>query len=143
MAMTQFNGSGTEDFKVGLPELTVGPHQALAQKDYILGGTASNDNNILDSNIVTSFQESVLNSKDFYVGLMSPLDLQDVDLLLHQGFARELIFDLVIAKVTITPKPSGEPFVVYNDPSDAKRFAVFQGYIREAMLHGLTTQSLP
>ena len=141
LAMTQLNGSATEDFRLGLPELTLGPRQALSQKDYILGGTSTSDANILDNSTVTSFQESVLNSKDFYAGLMSPLDLNDVDLLLHQGFARELIFYLVIDKATITPTPNGQPVVIYNDPTDAKRFAVFQGYIREAMLHGLTTQS--
>lgn len=140
LAMTQLNGSGTEDFRLGVPELTFGPKQAATQKDYIFGGTANSDTNYLDNSIVTSFQESVLNSKDFYAGLMSPLDLNDVDLLLHQGFARELIFELVIDRATITPK-GGEPIVIYNDPTDAKRFAIFQGYIREAMLHGLTTQS--
>jgi hypothetical protein len=145
LAMTQLNGSATADLKLGLPELTVGPRQAATQKDYILGGTANNDSNVLDNSTVTSFQESVLGSKDFYAGLLAPLDLRDVDLLLHQGFSRELIFDLVIQKATITvhtdDRGDGDPTVVYNDPSDAKRYAVFQGYIREAMVHGLTTQS--
>lgn len=141
LALTQFNGSGTEDLKIGIPEFTLGPYQSgAAAKDYVIGGTSTSDSNALDNNIVTSFQESVLNSKDFYAGLLAPLDLQDVDLLLHQGFARELIFYLVIDKATITPK-GGDPFVIWNDPSDPKRFAVFQSYIKEAMLHGLTTQS--
>jgi hypothetical protein len=140
LAMTQLNGSATEDFKLGLPEVTFGPRQAASQADYIFGGTSNSNTNLLDNNTVTSFQESVLGSKDFYAGLLSPLDLQDVDLLLHQGFARELIFDLVIEKATITPQ-GGEPFVIYNDPSDAKRFEIFQGYIKEAMMHGLTTES--
>lgn len=140
LALSQFNGSGTEDLRLGVPEVTFGPKQAATQKDYIIGGTAGSDTNYLDNSFVTSFQESVLNSKDFYAGLMAPLDLQDVDLLLHQGFARELIFYLVIDKATITPK-GGDPFVIWNDPSDPKRFALFQSYIKEAMLHGLTTQS--
>ena len=144
LAMTQLNGSATADLKLGLPELTLGPRQAASQKDYILGGTATNDNNVLDNSTVTSFQESVLGSKDFYAGLLAPIDLKDVDLLLHQGFSRELIFDLVIQKATITRHTeAGDdvPIVVYNDPSDAKRYAIFQDYIREAMVHGLTTQS--
>lgn len=144
LAMTQLNGSATADLKLGLPELTVGPRQAASQKDYILGGTANNDSNVLDNSTVTSFQESVLGSKDFYAGLLAPIDLKDVDLLLHQGFSRELIFDLVIQKATITvhtDQGDGDPTVIYNDPSDAKRYAVFEGYIREAMVHGLTTQS--
>jgi hypothetical protein len=140
LAITQLSGSSTEDFKLGLPEITFGPKQALSQKDYIFGGTANSDTNVLDTSTVSGFQESLLNSKDFYAGLMAPLDLEDVDLLLHQGFSRELIFDLVIQKATITPQ-GGNPVVIYNDPSDPKLFSVFQGYIREAMLHGLTTQS--
>lgn len=140
LALSQFNGSGTEDLRLGVPEVTFGPKQAASQKDYIIGGTAGSDTNYLDNSFVTSFQESVLASKDFYAGLMAPLDLQDVDLLLHQGFARELIFYLVIDKATITPR-GGDPFVIWNDPSDPKRFELFQGYIKQAMLHGLTTQS--
>jgi hypothetical protein len=71
---------------------------------------------------------------------MAPLSLRDVDLLLHQGFSRELVFFLVIDKVKVTPA-GGEPTVIYNDPTDARSFPLFEQYVREAMVHGLTTQS--
>jgi hypothetical protein len=136
MNMTRVTGSGTSDLKLGLPTVVLGPGAPVV-RNYQFGG---NNTNILDNNTVTSFDVSLLSSKDFYAGLMSPLSLEDVDLLLHQGFARELIFYLVIDKAKITPSV-GEPFVVYNDPTDPKRFAMFEGYIREAMLHGLTTET--
>ncbi len=72
---------------------------------------------------------------------------RDVDLLLNQGYSRELIFYLVIAKakITIVSKdgvPSAfPPQVIYNDPRDAKNFQLFQYYIKEAMEHGLTTET--
>jgi hypothetical protein len=76
---------------------------------------------------------------------MGPLSLRDVDLLLHQGYSRELIFYLVIAnaKITFIPAP-GEPerlpIVVYNDPQNGS-FKQFESYVRQAMEHGLTTET--
>jgi hypothetical protein len=67
--------------------------------------------------------------------------------LLHQGYSRELIFYLVIEKAKITIVPADgkvspfPPQVVYNDPSDPDNFKLFQYYIKEAMEHGLTTET--
>jgi hypothetical protein len=136
LAMTRITGSATQDLRLGLPAGTLGPGPPTV-RNYTFGG---GNTNILDNSTITSFDENLLGSKDFYAGMLAPLNLQDVDLLLHQGFARELIFDLVIEKATITPL-NGEPFVIYNDPADDHRLGQFQAYIREAMLHGLTTQT--
>jgi hypothetical protein len=87
-------------------------------------------------------QLGVFSTHDFYVGLMTPLQLSEVDLLLRQGFPRELVFYLVIAKARITP-PSGRPYYIYNEPHDAARYALFVGAIKIAMEHGLTTEVVP
>gem|GEM_PF-1573372 len=143
VAFNQLGASGTMDFKAGVPQVFAGPHLPAADKiATFVGGT-----NYLDNTTNTNFQMSLLGSKDFYSGLMAPLGLRDVDLLLNQGYSRELIFYLVIAKakITIVSKdgvPSAfPPQVIYNDPSDAKSFQLFQYYIKEAMEHGLTTET--
>jgi len=68
--------------------------------------------------------------------------------LLHQGYSRELIFYLVIekAKITVITPPGAPaspiaPQVVYNDPTNPQSFGLFQYYIKEAMEHGLTTET--
>jgi hypothetical protein len=142
MAMNQLSASGTTDFRVGAPQFFLGPRlPAPDQIATFVGGTT-----FLDNSTNSNFQMSLLGSKDFYNGLLSPLGLQDVDLLLHQGYSRELIFYLVIEKATITtiPAPGATappPQVIYNDPADAKTFPLFEYYIKEAMEHGLTTDT--
>ncbi|MFI4980358.1 MAG: hypothetical protein ACHQIO_08415 [Nevskiales bacterium] len=143
VAFNQLGASGTMEFRAGVPQTFAGPNLPAADKiATFVGGT-----NFLDNQTNTNFQMSLLGSKDFYSGLLAPLGLRDVDLLLNQGYSRELIFYLVIAKAKITivskdgvvsPFP---PQVIYNDPSDPKSFALFQYYIKEAMEHGLTTET--
>jgi hypothetical protein len=143
MAFNQLAGSGTTDFKLGAPQFFIGPHLPAADEIATFGAQGSI---ALDNQTNTNFQVSVLGSKDFYNGLMGPLDLRDVDLLLHQGYSRELIFYLVIekAKITVIPDPGQKeqlPIVVYNDPRQAASFRLFQTYIGQAMVHGLTTET--
>ncbi|HVN01429.1 MAG TPA: hypothetical protein VMT68_14570 [Caulobacteraceae bacterium] len=143
VAFNQLGASGTTDFRAGAPQFFIGPNLPAADRIATFTGGAT----FLDNQTNTNFQMSLLGSKDFYSGLLAPLGLRDVDLLLHQGYSRELIFYLVIekAKITLVP-PDGRPSafppqVVYNDPSDAKNFQLFQYYIKEAMEHGLTTET--
>ena len=142
LAINQLSASGTTESRVGAPQFFLGPHLPAADKiATFVGGTT-----YVDSMTNSNFQMSLLGSKDFYNGLMSPLGLQDVDLLLHQGYSRELIFYLVIEKATITALPmpgqtTPPPRVIYNDPADAKTFPMFEYYIKEAMEHGLTTDT--
>jgi hypothetical protein len=143
VAFNQLGASGTMEFRAGVPQVFSGPRlPAASQIAEFVGGT-----NFLDNQTNTNFQMSLLGSQDFYSGLLAPLGLRDVDLMLNQGYSRELIFYLVIAKAKITiVSPDGTPSafppqVIYNDPSDTKNFALFQYYIREAMNHGLTTET--
>jgi hypothetical protein len=145
LAMNQLSSTGTTDFRVGAPEFILGPHLPAVDKiaTFDLSGST-----YLDNSTNTQLQMSVLGSKDFYNGLLGTLDLRDVDLLLHQGYTRELIFYLVIekAKITVITPPGAPaspipPQVVYNDPTNPQSFALFQYYIKEAMEHGLTTET--
>jgi hypothetical protein len=44
-----------------------------------------------------NFTVSILNTKEFYSGIMQPLSLQFVTLYLHEGFPRQLLLTLLIA----------------------------------------------
>ena len=137
MSLNQIGSSAFTDMKLGLPAVSFGPNLSAASKIYTFGASASN---MLDNQTSTNFQMGVLSSRDFYSGLMSPVSLADVDLLLHQGFSRELVFYLVIDRIKITAD-GGEPAVIFNDPTDSRSFPLFEQYVREAMVHGLSTQS--
>lgn len=148
LSMANINGSATQDLKLGLPSGTLGPNQTQAQRTYTFGG---NSTNVLDNNTTTSFQVGVLGSKDFYAGLLSPLGLNDVNLLFNQGFSRELVLYLVIDRITVTDvtglakdadDTKAPTAVYYNDPS-SPTYPRFEHLIAAAMTHGLTTEPAP
>jgi hypothetical protein len=131
--------TGSSDLRVGLPPVTFGPGLTVEQKQIAFGFGGSSS---YDQNTNTDVQLGVYNTHDFYVGLMSPLRLDEIDLLLRQGFPRELVFMLTIDKARVTP-PSGRPYYIYNDPQDPARYALFVRAIQTAMEHGLTTEIAP
>ena len=134
---------GTEDFKASVPSFGEGPNLSATTRAFTFspGGSTA-----LDNQTSTNTQMNVFSTHDFYQGMMSPLSLQEVDLLLRQGFPRELVFYLTIAKAKITPldaktfKPNGAPYYLYNNPDgDPANYAEFAGHIALAMEAGLTT----
>lgn len=156
ISMSAAHGSATGDFKVGLPPLTLGPRQTTTERQFIFGTAGTS---ILDNNMTTSFDVGVLNSKDFYAGMMTPLQLSDVNLLLSQGYSRELVLLLVIESLKVTDVTDLKPgedesharsLIFYNDPrnrlfsdvsANGVKVASFEGFIYEAMIHGLTTEA--
>ncbi len=136
------NAQGSEDFRASVPSFAEGPKLTPALHAYTFSPGGST---FLDNQTFTSAQMNVYSTHDFYQGFMQPLKLEEIDLLLRQGYARELIFYLTIAKAKITPlgddfKPNGQPYYIYNDPDgDPKNYQEFAGHIKLAMEAGLTT----
>src|ERR1700722_19320797 len=129
---------GTTDLRLGAPAFTEGASLPLAARQVVASGTST----FLDNTINTSFQMGVFNTQTFYEGMLQPLGLNDIDLLLHQGFSREMVFYLVIEKAEVTPcplQPGTDPCILYNDPSNPS-YLMFQGAIEAAMEHGLVTE---
>jgi hypothetical protein len=132
MAMNQLSASGTTDFRFTPPTFFLGPASILSKipTDRIAQFDI-NGSTFLDNATNTSFQMSLLGAKDFYNGLMGPITLEDVNLLLHQGYSRQLIFYLIIDKATISYPITGDAaaqaeaaragklntLVTYNQPS--------------------------
>jgi hypothetical protein len=129
---------GSTDLRLGAPAFTEGASLPTVARQVIAGGTST----FLDNTINTNFQMGVFNTQTFYEGMLQPLGLNDIDLLLHQGFSREMVFYLVIEKAEVKPCPlqaGTDPCILYNDPSNPS-YLMFQGAIEAAMEHGLVTE---
>jgi len=141
-ATSAIHGSGAEDFNLSLPAFGLGPDAPRL---------ASFGNSTLDSNTSTSFDVDVLNSKDFYAGMLTPLGPDDVNLLFSQGYPREMVLYLVVDRLDVTDltglqpgqDDSHAPTAVYvNDPANPT-FPIFKTFVDQAMMHGLTTDEVP
>jgi hypothetical protein len=150
-SISRVSGSGMEDFKLNLPPFTLGPGRNAAQRSYTFGA------DILDSQRSGSFDVALLDSKNFYQGMLAPLDLLEINLLLKQGFPRELIYRLAVQDITIYDDQGLHRYV--NDPrvggpsppiplnaslADILKLSAsrdFNLYFEAAMTHGITTET--
>lgn len=144
-SISRVSGSGMEDFKLNLPPFTAGPGRSGAQRNYTF------PSDILDSQKSGSFDVALLDSKYFYQGMLQPLDLVEINLLLKQGFPRELVYRLAVQDVTIYA--GGEaPARFINDPAttrltppvapgEAPKTLDFDTYFETAMTHGITVET--
>ncbi|HEY2254215.1 MAG TPA: hypothetical protein VGI11_01140, partial [Variovorax sp.] len=136
------NAVGLEDFRASVPSFAEGPNINSSAHAFTFSPGGST---FLDNQTSTNTQMNVFSTHDFYLGMMEPLTLDEINLLLHQGYERELVFYLTIAKAKITPlgpdlKPNGPPKYIYNDPDgDAANYEEFAGHVQLAMEAGLTT----
>ncbi len=149
ISLGSVTASATADLKLAPPTINEGPgFPRLTMNQYTFSNTA----NVLDNNTLTSFQANLLNTKDFYTGMMSPVQWNDVNLLIRQGFPREIIFYLVVEKAKFTPIVNDQPddknaFFIYNNPTDhhpigpnkVDQFQAFQLAITRALMAGATT----
>ena len=139
-SINQVQGSGLEDFKLSLPALTLGPKQIASQQNYTFG---YNGLDTLDSQRSGFFNVSVLDSKNFYAGMLAPLDLTEVNILIKQGFPRELVYRLIVADITFYgPHPLTHQVGLYrfeNSPS-SPTYPLFNVFLTAAMTHGITTE---
>jgi hypothetical protein len=134
VSIGSITGSGSTDVRLGAPAFTEGASLPLAARQIVSSGSST----YLDNTNSTNFQMGVYNTKAFYEGMLQPLGVGEIDLLLHQGFSREMIFYLVIDKARITPQ-SGQPYYLYNDPTNPT-YGRMVDAIKQAMVHGLTTE---
>jgi hypothetical protein len=134
-SISRVSGSGLEDFKFSLPSVSVGPNRTAAQKNFTFG---TNGLNVLDSQRSGSFDVALLESKNFYQGMLAPLDLLEINLLLKQGFPRELVYRLAVQDVTVYDGKALRRYV--NDPR-SKDYPLFNVFMDAAMSHGITTET--
>jgi hypothetical protein len=130
-SISQIGGSGTADLKTGLPNIVVGAAASGAAGQLTF-------TNALDNTQSTNFQVGVLNSQDFYRGLLTPINLLEANLLMHQGFTRDMVFSLLVDRARLVS--GGNVVEIPNDPEDP-RYPKFQQYLQLAIVYGLTIES--
>jgi hypothetical protein len=126
-------GSGTFTGQVGLPNVTFGPGQAVQQKQWVSSG------NGVSGSANTNFDLAVLESKEFWLGLLTPLSPDTLSFFIRQGVPREILFYLYIQRAEI--RSGGKTDILINNPLDPQ-FARFEGNLRDAVNLGLTIDTV-
>jgi hypothetical protein len=140
-SVTTITGSQTVSATAGLTA-PFGPHSTSNTGTF--GASASGG---------PIFTVPVLDTQDFYRGMLQGIPPQLIDLLLHAGYSPELIFNLLIEKIEMTrvvEKGDKEcprnahwtecEFYVANDPSSDTQIELFHALIRYLVVLGMTTQ---
>jgi hypothetical protein len=145
VAFSRVSGSQSAQANVGLPSFGVGPVPLVTsvQKQTVFGSSVLNAN----TNVNNSFDISILESKDFYSGLLTPVDLATVNYFGRQGYSRQLLFWLFVESIRETF--NGNTYEYRNDPVTAlscdhafpKRRRCFSDVIDDALANGVTVQT--
>ena len=120
LAITSVGGSHATSSSIGLPDITIGPAQTVAQGHYTFR------NNSIAGNAQASLSVAPLESKEFYTGLLEPINLNAIQFFVGQGYPRQLIFFLVVESIRLKG-PRGE-VILWNDPTD-ENFKHFVEYV--------------
>jgi hypothetical protein len=73
--------------------------------------------NTISGQVNGSFDLNVLETKDFYTGLLRGMDASQTGVWFSQGLTRELVFYVLIASIRTTA-PDGAVYEYRNDPAD-------------------------
>lgn len=133
ISLVNIVGSGTMSGEAGLPDIVFGPLlDTAAPKTYKIGPTK------LTRSVGASFTVNTVESKEFYAGLLTPLNMGTAQFFIAQGFSREMVYFLFVDALTIR---SGSSVVrVENDPSEPS-FARFVDYIHRSVDYGLSFET--
>jgi hypothetical protein len=106
---SKFVPSQTSDVKVGLPTITFGPGQTLAQKQFVFAANGT------DNSASLSLEVDPIETRDFHNTLITPVSPGTIGLLV-QNFPREIVFLLLFDSVDF--QASGDTQIEYkNDPT--------------------------
>jgi hypothetical protein len=91
-----------------------------------------------------TFTVPVLDTQEFYSGILQPIPLQVIDFYLQEGFPPELIFDLFVSKVTVTRIDDGScrQFSFTNSVGSDLQFGQFQALADYLIGSGLWTERI-
>ena len=98
VAFARVTGITTVGMGAGLPSFLTGPYTLPANtattgtRDATIGSTTLNGTSLATN----SYDLTVLESKEFYEALLSPIDLPIVNYFIRQGYPHELIFWLFV-----------------------------------------------
>jgi hypothetical protein len=89
-----------------------------------------------------TFTVPVLDTQEFYNGILTPVSPQIIDYYVQQGFPPELLFDLFVSNVEliVTDGGSCDRFTFRNDVRNDVRFGQFQALADYLLSSGFTTE---
>jgi hypothetical protein len=89
-----------------------------------------------------TFTVPVLDTQEFYSGILTPVSHQIVDYYVQQGFPPEMLFDLFVANVEaiVTDGPGCDRFTFRNQVRDELQFGQFQALADYLLSSGFTTE---
>ncbi len=89
-----------------------------------------------------TFTVPVLDTQEFYNGILTPLTPTEIDYYVQQGFPQELLFDLFVSNVEliVTDGGSCDRFTFRNDVRNTMRFGQFQALADYLLSSGFTTE---
>jgi hypothetical protein len=161
VAVSRISGSTQTQFGGGLPSMMVGPYPIATGAPFATNaaGTALNvvepalSRNLglnsttlnASTNAANSFDLTVLDSKQFYQALLSPIDLVTLDAFIRQGYSPELLYQVFIESVRRTV--AGRTFEYRNEPNApcetvSGQRRCFKDAIDVALANGLTIETL-
>jgi len=107
VTVSKVGGAGTIDLHSQLPTVTFG--SSSSGIPYLI-------QNSIDASASGNFDVNILDSKEFFKGLLTPVNVMEIDLLIRQGFPRELLFYTLVEAIRVT---HGKTTYEYrNDPFD-------------------------
>ena len=145
ITFSRVSGSTTANVAAGAPTFLIGgnPVPTTIQRDVTFNNSTFNTS----LNAAGSFDITVLESKDFYTALLSPVDLVTLNYFLHQGYPRSLLFWLFTDSVRVTI--NGVKHEIRNLPDrdcepDPKshRESCFSDMVKSALATGLTVETV-
>jgi hypothetical protein len=89
-----------------------------------------------------TFTVPVLDTQEFYQGILTPIPLQAFDYYLQQNFPPQVLFDLFVLKIEVTRLDDGScrKFTFQNSVRDDLQFGQFQTFIDYLIGSGLSTE---
>lgn len=91
-----------------------------------------------------TFTVPVLDTQEFYSGILTPVSHQIIDYYVKQGYPLQILFDLFLASVDVIATDSRrcERFTLRNDVRDEVSFAQFQALADYLIGSGFTTERI-
>lgn len=127
--------SAGSTFSFPFGEATHRPKGAVSPDVAGLSGTVSGG---------PTFIVPVLDTQEFYEGILAPISLQVFDYYLQQGLPAEVLFDLFVAKIVITQGRGSDcrETSFNNSVNDDVEFEQFQAVLDMLLAAGLSTEHI-
>ena len=157
VVFSRVSGATQVGASTAIPNFQIGPSYrppltaATSAAGYSLGAPLrdvifNKDNLGASTSASNNFDISLLETKDFYQGLLRPVDLPILNYFIRQGYSRELLFWLFTELVRVTAM--GKTIEFLNDPDERRscdivrgRQQCFRHMVDVAMASGLTVET--